>query len=374
MSGAGARDRVAAALPPGEEARWFRAPGRVNLIGEHTDYNEGLVLPFAVDRSCVVAARPAASVRIRSLDSGDAVEIPADGSADAAGIRPAWGRYVGGVVRELAALGRAHVGIDAVLASDVPLGAGLSSSAALEVAVATALCDAAGLQPGPLELAEACRRAEEVATGVPCGIMDQLTSVCGVEGHALLVDCRSLELRQLALPPALGVLVVHSGTSRALDASGYADRRRECELLARRLGLRALRDAAWDEVADEPLGRHVVSENARVLEAASALERGDPELLGRLTSESHASLRDDFRVSTPELDALVEELERAGALGARLMGGGFGGCAVAVCEASRAGDVAWEATAAYAARTGREPWALQPRAVAGAGQLQPAEA
>jgi galactokinase len=204
--------------------------------------------------------------------------------------------------------------------------------------------------------------------------MDQLSSVCGVDGHALLVDCRSLELRPLPLPPPHGVLVVHTGTSRALDASGYADRRRECELLARRLGLRALRDAAWDEVADEPLGRHVVSEIARVLEAANALEHGDLELLGRSLSESHASLRDDFRVSTPELDALVDELEGAGALGARLMGGGFGGCAVAVCEAARAGDVAREAAAAYAARTGREPWALQPRAVGGAGPFEPAEA
>ncbi len=346
----------------------------MNLIGEHTDYNEGLVLPFAVDRSCVVAARPAGSVRVRSLDSGDAVEVPADGSADPAAVLPAWGRYVGGVVRELAALGRAPVGIDAVLASDVPLGAGLSSSAALEVAVAMALCDAGELQPGALELAEACRRAEEVATGVPCGIMDQLTSVCGQERRALLVDCRSLEIRPLSLPPTLGVLVVHSGTSRALDTSGYADRRRVCELLARRLGLRSLRDAAWDQVADEPLGRHVVTENARVLEAAAALEQGDLERLGRLLSESHASLRDDFRTSTPELDALVDELEHAGALGARLMGGGFGGCAVAVCEASRAEEIAREATVAYAARTGREPWVLRPRAVAGAGPLEPVDA
>jgi galactokinase len=204
--------------------------------------------------------------------------------------------------------------------------------------------------------------------------MDQPTSLSGKDGHALLVDCRSLELRPLALPPALGVLVVHSGTSRALDASGYGDRRSACEELARRLGLPSLRDAAWDEVADEPLGRHVVSENARVLDAASALEHGDLERLGGLLSESHASLRDDFGISTPELDALVEELERAGALGARLMGGGFGGCAVAVCEASRADDVAREATAAYAARTGREPWMLRPRAVAGAGRLEPLRA
>ena len=170
------------------------------------------------------------------------------------------------------------------------------------------------------------------------------------------------------------MLVVHSGTSRALDTSGYADRRRECELLARRLGLRALRDAAWDQVADDPLGRHVVSENARVPDAAAALEQHDLERLGRLLSESHASLRDDFRISTPELDALVEELERAGALGARLMGGGFGGCAVAVCEASRAEGIGREAMDAYAARTGREPWALRPRAVAGAGPLEQVDA
>ena len=352
-------------------ARWFRAPGRVNLIGEHTDYNEGLVLPFAVDRACVVAARRAKTVLVRSLDTGDAVEVEADGSADPATVRPSWGRYVAGVVRELAALGREPAGIDAVRASDVPLGAGLSSSAALEVAVATALCDAAELQPDPRELAEACRRAEEVATGVPCGIMDQLASVCGRQGHALLVDCRSLEIRPLALPGALGVLVVHSGTSRALDASGYADRRRECELLARRLGLRALRDATWGQVADEPLGRHVVGENARVLDAASALEDGDLERLGRLLRESHASLRDDFRISTPELDALVDELQDAGALGARLMGGGFGGCAVAVCEAARADEIARKATTAYADRTGREPWVLRPSAVAGAGLFEP---
>jgi galactokinase len=344
----------------------------VNLIGEHTDYNEGLVLPFALDRSCVLAARPAEVVRMSSLDTGDHVEVRPDGTADPAAVRPAWGRYVGGVVRELAALGRPPVGIDAVLASDVPLGAGLSSSAALEVAVATALSDAAGWQTTPRELAEACRRAEEVATGVPCGIMDQLTSARGSAGHALLVDCRSLEIRPVALPEELGVLVVHSGTSRALDATGYADRRRECEQLARRLGVRALRDATWEQVADEPLGRHVVGENARVLDAARAIEEGDVERLGRLLAESHASLRDDFRISTPELDALVAELEGAGALGARLMGGGFGGCAVAVCDAARADEVARNATASYAELTGRAAWVLRPRAVDGAGRLEPA--
>jgi galactokinase len=369
--GACAARRVAAAIGRAEGARWFRAPGRVNLIGEHTDYNDGLVLPFALDRSCVVAARPADTVLVRSLETGDDVVLPPDGSVEPASVRPAWGRYAAGVVRELAALGRPPVGVDAVLASDVPVGAGLSSSAALEVALATALCDAARWRPDPLALAEACRTAEEVATGVPCGIMDQLASVCGRAGHALLVDCRSLEIRPVALPAALGMLVVHSGTTRALDATGYADRRTACERLARRLGVRALRDATWEQVADEPLGRHVVGENARVPEAARALEEGDLERLGRLLAESHASLRDDFRISTPELDALVAELTRAGSLGARLLGGGFGGCAVAVCDAARADQIARDATARYARRTGRDAWALRPRAVDGAGMLEP---
>ena len=342
----------------------------MNLVGEHTDYNDGLVLPFALDRSCVVAARPAETVRVHSLDTGDQVEVPDDGTAEPATVQPVWGRYVAGVVRELAAIGRPPVGIDAVLASDVPVGAGLSSSAALEVAVATALCDASGWQPGPRALAEACRRAEEVATGVPCGIMDQLASACGRGGHALLVDCRSLEIRPIALPEALGLLVVHSGRSRALDTTGYADRRAECERLARRLGIRALRDATWEQVADEPLGRHVVGENARVLEAAHALEEGDLERLGRLLAESHASLRDDFRVSTPELDALVAELEAAGAFGARLMGGGFGGCAVAVCDVARADRIGRDAMAGYSERTGREAWSLRPMAADGAGVLE----
>jgi galactokinase len=368
-TGIAAAARVAAALDGAPGARWFRAPGRVNLIGEHTDYNEGFVLPFAVDLSCVVAARPAEVVRVRSLDAESVVELPPDGRFDPSGVRPDWGRYVAGVVHELAARGRPPEGMDAVLASDVPLGAGLSSSAALEVACAVALSALAGWTAAPPAIAEACRRAEELATGVPCGIMDQLTSVSGRAGHALLVDCRSLEIEPVALPPGLGVIVVHSGMSRTLDASAYGDRREACELLARRLGVPSLRDATESQVADEPLGRHVVRENARVLAAVEVLGQGDFARLGELLAESHASLRDDFRVSTPELDALVAELVRSGAFGARLTGGGFGGCVVAVCDASQAETIAADAAARYATRARREPTVFRLRAADGAGPL-----
>jgi galactokinase len=319
----------------------------------------------------VVAARPASSVRVRSLDLEGEVEIPADGSLDPASVSPAWGRYVAGVVRELAAAGRPPAGLDAVLTSDVPLGSGLSSSAALEVACAVALADAADWRPGPTVLAEACRVAEETATGVPCGIMDQLVSLAGRDGEAVLIDCRSLALRGVPLPGRLAVLVLHSGIARSLEGSGYAERKRACERLARKLGVASLRDATPQQVADEPLGRHVVSENARVLEAERALRDVDFAALGRIFRASHLSLARDFRVSTPELDTLVEALVEAGAHGARLTGAGFGGCVVAACDAETVDAVAQEATARYRERTRLEPTAFVCRAVAGAGVLDP---
>jgi galactokinase len=367
-----AASRIAAGLDPWRRAwrrdpSWFRAPGRVNLVGDHTDYNEGFVLPFAIDRDCVVAGYPTKGVRVRSLDLGGVVEIEADGSTEPATVEPAWGRYVAGVVRELARLGRPAVGLDALVASEVPLGSGLSSSAALEVACAVALAAIAEWEIAPRALAEACRSAEETATGVPCGIMDQLASVAGRAGEALLIDCRSLEIRPVPLPDELAVLVVHSGLRRSLDRTPYAQRRRACEELAAKLGLRALRDADEREVADEPLGRHVVSENRRVHEVADALDAGDLTRIGRLLSESHASLRDDFGVSTPELDVLVEELVGAGALGVRLTGAGFGGCVVAACDAGSVRGVATTATARYRERAGLEPAAFVCRAADGAG-------
>ncbi len=347
----------------------FRAPGRVNLIGDHTDYNDGFVLPLAIGRECRVTAEPRGDgrLRLRSEHPGmDEVELPADGSAEPAGVEPPWGRYAAGVLRTLAERGRPPVGIDGVVSSTVPPGAGLSSSAALEVSIALALCDAAGFVLDPLELARACQEAERIATGVPCGIMDQLASIRGRRGHALLIDCRSLEVRPVALPAELAVLIVHSGQTRRLEGSAYAERRAACEAAAARLGVPALRDAEPHQVADDPRARHVVSENARVLEAAAALADGDLETVGRLLSASHASLRDDFEVSTPELDVLVAALEEAGALGARLTGGGFGGCVVAVARTREVDRIALGSGAVYRAETGLEPMAFVCRAVDGA--------
>jgi galactokinase len=261
------------------------------------------------------------------------------------------------------------VGIDATISSTVPVGAGLSSSAALEVALALALCDAARFSLPPLELALACQEAEHLATGVPTGIMDQLASLAAREGSALLIDCRSLDVKPVRLPEELTVLVVHSGISRALVGSEYADRRRACEEAALRIGVRSLRDATLEQVEDDPRARHVVTENARVLEAAHALEDGDLDALGPLLSASHRSLRDDYEVSTPELDALVECLETAGALGARLTGAGFGGCVVALARRADAERIAAEAGAAYTARASLEPRAWLCRAASGAGRV-----
>jgi galactokinase len=366
----GVRERVAAEAPAA--ARLFRAPGRVNLMGDHTDYYEGFVLPLAIELECVVASRGDAGgrVRVRSLDEDTTVDVAADGADDPPAVRPAWGRYAAGVVRALAERGRTPVGIEAVLASSVPAGSGLSSSAALEVALALALCDAGGLALGATELALACQRAEHLATGVPSGIMDQLASTSGRAGHALLIDCRSLGHEAVPMPSGLEVLVVHSGVERELEATAYAERRAAGEAIARRLGLRTLRDATAEQVRDEPIARHVSSENERVHRTARALAAGDREALAELLASSHASLRDDYGVSTPELDLLVEALVDAGAIGARLTGAGFGGAVVSLCEAGTTERVADAATARYRAETGIEPSSRVTRAAAAAGAVR----
>jgi galactokinase len=287
-------------------------------MGDHTDYNDGLVLPIAIGLECVVAVRPRddGEVSLRSLD-----EVEDD-----------WSRYVD-AVREVIAPPR---GFDGVLASSVPPGSGLSSSAALEVAVALAF---GGGELAPVQLALACQKAERLATGVPSGVMDQLASVAARADHALLIDCRSLELRHVRIPDDAAFVVVHSGVPRTLERSAYAERRATCERIARELGLSSLRDATLDQVADEPLGRHVVTENDRVEQTAAALEDGDLRRVGELMRESHASLRDDYVVSTPELDALVELLVSAGAHGARLTGAGFGGCVVSIAPSTAAEQI-----------------------------------
>ena len=309
------------------------APGRVNLIGDHTDYTGGLVLPMAVQLGTTVTFEPDSALGRVELVSEDEVQpavVPLD-VRDPAAVEPDWGRYVAGVLWATAppAGGRGRV------TTTLPVGAGLSSSAALEVSVALA----AGFDGTPLELAQACQRAEQAAAGVPCGIMDQLASAAGVEGHALLIDCTSLAVRPVPMPPAgeCEVVVIHSGEARALAGSAYAERRAQCEAAAEVVG--PLRSAAPAEVARiaDPVvrarARHVVTENARVEAFVAAIEAGDLAEAGRLMVESHESLRDDFAVSTPGLDALVSRLVTTpGVWGARLTGAGFGGCVVALAR------------------------------------------
>lgn len=349
-----------------------RAPGRVNLVGDHTDYNEGFVLPLAVDRECVVGWRPRDDGRVvvHALDLDDSATVAADGRDDPGAVEPPWARLVAGVVRALRERGRPPVGLEAALTSSVPPGSGLSSSAALEVALALAATDAAaGFALDRLELARACRDAEQQATGVPCGPMDQLASLFGRRDHALLIDCRSLAIDTVALPEKIAVLVVHSGIARAIAHSAYAERRTACEAAAVQLGKPALRDAGAGEVADDPRARHVVSENQRVIDAVAAIRAGDLDALGALLLASHASLRDDFEVSTPELDLLVDLLMEEGAIGARLTGAGFGGCVVALVRRNRADHLAGRAVRRYRAATGIEPTAFVARAVDGAGAV-----
>ena len=291
------------------------APGRVNLIGEHTDYSGGLVLPIAIDRGIELHCDP--GPRIELVSDGDAIELAADGSGDPGG----WGRYAAAVARELAELGRPAVGIAGTLGGDLPQGAGLGSSGALEVVVALALCGAAEFEVEPLELVLACQRAERRAVGVPSGILDQAASLLGQKGHALLLDCGSLEYRSVELPEDLGILVIDSGERHSHEGSSYADRRAELE------------------AGDPRRVRHVTTENERVLEAVDALERVDLEALGTLFAESHASLRNDYDVSTPTLDRVVDAALAAGAIGARVTGGGFGGAVVAIAERESAEDV-----------------------------------
>jgi len=309
------------------------APARVNLIGEHTDYSGGLVLPVAIDLGTTVEWQLLdGRVRARSLALGDVVEIGADGRGAVTG----WGRYVAAVVALLRERGRSDVGIDAVVSSTVPIGSGLSSSAALTVSIALALCRAAGFELDPLELAQLMRQAEGRAVGVPCGLMDPACVLLARRGHALLLDCGSEEHRHVPLPERLAVLVVDSGVRHSLEHSGYAERRAEVERGdARRL-------------------RHVTSENERVRHVVAALEGGDLDALGPLFRAGHDSLRDDFEVSTPELDLLVDLAYERGAVAARMTGGGFGGSIVVLAEADEAHALADDVVAAYRERTGRD--------------------
>ncbi|MCC6625908.1 MAG: galactokinase [Chloroflexi bacterium] len=375
----------AATFDGAQPALLARAPGRVNLIGEHTDYNDGFVLPIAIDREIAIAARPATGARSRlhSANYGDAGEFdPATVAPGAPLAGPDWLRYPAGVAWALRDAGQPAPAIDGAIAGDVPLGAGMSSSAAVEVATALTLLAAAGAEmPGP-ELALLCQRAENRYVGVQCGIMDQFISRLGARDHALLVDCRSLDYQ--LVPLRLGearLLVCNTNVQRGLVDSEYNQRRAECgqavAALAQRLpGVRALRDVTPEQLARHeadlpPLvyrrARHVVGENARTLAAVEALTSGDLTTLGQHLNASHDSLRDDYQVSCRELDALVDICRADPATyGARMTGGGFGGCMIALVAAEALERVEAAITREYPARTGLQPTLYRVTAVDGA--------
>lgn len=320
----------------------FRAPGRVNLIGEHTDYNDGFVLPCAIDRETIVAIGHAQS---RSVT---AIAADFDGQRDSFSLidpivstQTDWANYVRGVTKVLLDDGFALTGAQMAIAGDVPLGSGLSSSASLEIAVGNALVSLSGATIDPTRMATLAQRAENDFVGCACGIMDQLISTRGEAGHALLIDCRTLACTAVSIPAGVSVIIAHSGVRHAHAGGEYNDRRDQCETAARHYGVAALRDltlaqlesgkARLDDISYRR-ARHVVTENDRTERAAIALKNGDLAALGALMAQSHASMRDDFEITVPAVDQLADIMAAplAGVGGARMTGGGFGGCVIAV--------------------------------------------
>jgi galactokinase len=339
-----------------------RAPGRVNLIGEHTDYNDGFVLPAAIDRELWIALRPRTDrqVRAHSLDFGaDGFSLEALSPGE-----DGWIEYVKGVAWALTENGHRLSGWEGVLGGDIPVGAGLSSSAAVEMAALRAFSAVSGISWEPKEAARLGQRVENEWIRVNSGIMDQLVVGLGRRNHALLIDCRTLEVEAVPLPAGVALVVLDTGTRRGLVGSAYNERRQQCEAAADGCGAPALRDvdAAMLEAAKDldptarRRARHVVTENERTLRAADALRSGDLGRLGRLMNESHVSLRDDFEVSTEALDVIVDLARgQPGCLGARMTGAGFGGCAIAVVEEGCAADFADRVSELYRDALGLEP-------------------
>ena len=369
---AGFRDRF------GEEPETLAcAPGRINLIGEHTDYNDGYVFPMAIDRHIVVAAS----------SSPDATKVWSESYEepsvfDTAVVRAGhgWGRFPSGCAWVLGDHGHATDNLNAFVASDLPTGAGVSSSAALELAFLTLWNVRGGLGLTPLELAKLGQECEHRFIGVKCGLMDQMASALGREGHAMLIDTRSNRVEYVPLPWGLTIVLCDTGKPRSLDTSAYNQRRTECEEAARLLGVKSLRDVTPEHLEGTfPQGggvvysraRHVVVENQRCVQFASALKDGDLAKLGQLMQASHASLRDDYEVSCPELDAMAEACwESRGCVGARMTGAGFGGACVSLVESERLDAFLGDAEKGYRDRTnGPEPSFLPCQAAQGARVL-----
>ncbi len=356
--------------------RLFQAPGRINIIGEHTDYSEGWVMPAAIDRRCITAITPNTEgvLRIYSLNRDEQTERGAVFEHAAH-----WSDYVAGVRAALADAGVETPGFDLVIGSEVPEGAGVSSSAALEVSVLTAMLAMVGRVLDKSQIARIAQAAESDYVGIPCGIMDQFISVSGREGHALQLDCRNLTFELVPAPTESGFLVIDSQVRHKLTDGGYAARRADCEAAASLLGVRVLRDAnaahlTAGNLPDKLLrrARHVTSENERVMLTATALSRGDNREAGTLMNASHASLRDDFDVTCPETDTLVAIASATlGVLGARQMGGGFGGAVLALVERSELESAADIITARYRDATALEASCFNCQFDGGAGEINP---
>ncbi|MEJ7137207.1 galactokinase [Amphibiibacter pelophylacis] len=366
-----------------------RAPGRVNLIGEHTDYNGGFVLPCAIDYQTLIALRPrpGRQVRVLALDVGLATDQFDLDAPLAPRTDSPWANYVRGMVQQvqqhLARRGQVLDGLDMAITGDVPQGAGLSSSAALEVAVGQALITAQGLDAGVLDavtVAQLAQRAENGFVGCQCGIMDQLISACGVEGHALLIDCESLVTRPVPLPADMAVFIAHSRVQRGLVDSAYNQRRQQCEAAAQHYGVPSLRHldeatllarrGGLDNTAFRR-ARHIVTENRRTLAAADALAAGDLATLSQLMAQSHASMRDDFEITVPAIDHLVQILQDTvgDQGGARMTGGGFGGCVVALMPHALVPQASAALQRHYRAPSGEQATVYVCHASAGAGAL-----
>ncbi|MCE9646727.1 MAG: galactokinase [Chloroflexi bacterium] len=341
-----------------------RAPGRVNLIGEHTDYNDGFVLPMAIDRAVWMALSPRVDslVRVRSLD------LKADSAFELNSLvrGEGWAEYIKGVAFELQQAGHTLHGFDAVMTGDVPRGAGLSSSAAVELTAARAFAAVSNLEWNATQMAILAQKAENDWVGVKCGIMDQMASSASREGFALFLDCRSLEIQHAPLPENASIVILDTSTRRGLVDSAYNQRRSQCESAARWFGVKALRDVSIEEFKrktkteklDEIIlkrARHIVTENARVLEAVQVMKSGNIKRLGELFNSSHASLRDDFEVTNEALNIMVEcANEQQSCFGARMTGAGFGGCAVALVDKNRVQEFVNAVSAAYRQRSGLE--------------------
>jgi galactokinase len=352
-----------------------RAPGRVNIIGEHTDYNDGYVLPAAIDRAIYFAARPRvdATVRLMSVDFNARTQFDLDSLDDPD--LPTWSKYPRGALWWLQDHGHYVPGFDAVLGGDIPIGAGLSSSAAIEVGMIELGLALGGGQMAQVDKALAGVEVEHQFIGMPCGVMDQMASALGQAGHVLLIDCRTLGTDPIPVPSTASIVIMDTAKRRGLVDSAYADRREQCEAAAEKMGVAALRDAnsAQLEAAKADLGdtlyrraHHVISENSRVQVAVMALRAGGLKTVGQALRDSHASLRDDYEVSCAELDTMVDIANaQSGCYGARMTGGGFGGCAVALVDNDAVNAFVAAVAPAYAEKTGLTPHLYVCQAAAG---------